>query len=91
MAMAVGTPTVRPRMTWKEICKTYPNQWVVLAHMAYDDNEDPSNVLSAVVLGHSQTRAQCIRDTRDLYPDLTHRAHLHTGMWPEGPPSLLHQ
>ena len=37
------------RLTWEEITKRYPNQWVALKNIIYKDN-DGCNVESAVVV-----------------------------------------
>ena len=41
--------TTTERLTWKEIQKKYPDQWVALSEVEYVDN-DGCNVESAVVI-----------------------------------------
>jgi hypothetical protein len=44
-----------------------------------DDDEDGGELLSAVVLGHSQNRADVLDETRPLRARGTDCAHLYTG------------
>ncbi|MBR3621909.1 MAG: hypothetical protein IKN43_00975 [Selenomonadaceae bacterium] len=55
------------RMTWEEIEKTYPDSWVGLSKV---DWEDGANVRSAVVLGSSETGDEFLSrqlDGEDVY------------------------
>lgn len=41
-------------LTWKQICERYPDQWVALVEMDWDDENDGFSV--ARVAGHGATR-----------------------------------
>ena len=43
-----GALTMEKRMTWKEIQETYPDQWVGLSEVEWEEPKSP-NVVSAVV------------------------------------------
>jgi hypothetical protein len=76
---APAPSTLRERLTWKEICERYPNEWVVLVDMEHENDDDDCDVVAGVVLGHSKNRADCLRETRPLRPSGIACAHLYTG------------
>jgi hypothetical protein len=68
------------RLSWKQICERYPDEWVVLAEMVFEDgDEEGGEIISAVVAGHSRGSKQCLVDTRELLKDVEHAAHYWTG------------
>src|SRR5688572_10205901 len=62
----IPAPAVRERMTWEEICARYPDEFVVLIHLEKEGGDDFGRLLSAVVLGHSKERGECLRETRAI-------------------------
>ncbi len=70
------------RLSWLDICACYPDEWVVLIAIEYEncDAED-GRLLSALVLGHSKSRAACLRETKAIreHEGITACAHLFTG------------
>ncbi|HEX3764497.1 MAG TPA: hypothetical protein VHW23_37635 [Kofleriaceae bacterium] len=49
------------RLTWKEICERYPDEWAVLVEMDWgDDDDDDIDFESgtAIVLGHFKSRKE---------------------------------
>ena len=48
------------RMTWEQIQKKYPNQWVGLVDVQYQDN-DGASVASAVVKYTDKTKSELTR------------------------------
>ena len=53
-AHAIGSERLTELLTWKEICKRYPEQWVALVEM--DWNEETDEFTVARVAGHGTTR-----------------------------------
>jgi hypothetical protein len=76
---APAPSTLRERLTWREICARYPNEWVVLVDLEHENDDDDDQIVAGVVLGHSKNRADCLRETKALRPPGTHCAHLYTG------------
>jgi hypothetical protein len=71
--------TDRERLSWAEICARYPDQWVVLIDMKFEnDDMDDGEIESAVVLGHTKTRGEVLRETRHLCDDQL-SGHFFTG------------
>jgi hypothetical protein len=57
----------RERRTWREICALYPDEWVTLIDLEWEDgDEDNGEVSSAVVLAHSPQRGEGLRNTSAL-------------------------
>lgn len=67
--------TTTRRMTWPEICASYPNGWVVLG----DIDSDPITLVlhSAVVLSYGKTRREATDAAGELGPELI--AYRYTG------------
>lgn len=67
-------PQISEPLTWEEICKRYPDQWVCLAEM--DKIEDQNfEFRSARVIGHGKTRREPLDQARPLrahYPSIGH-------------------
>nr|HEX4313349.1 hypothetical protein [Kofleriaceae bacterium] len=53
-AHAVTVEPLTELMTWKAICERFPDQWVALVDMDWDDDTDQFTV--ARVAGHGLTR-----------------------------------
>lgn len=64
------TPIVAParaRLSWQEICARYPDEWVTIVAIEWENgDEDDGEVASAVVLAHSKIRNEGLRETRAL-------------------------
>lgn len=56
-----GAPS--ERLTWPEICRRYPDEWVMLVDL--DDDEDDPEIRSAVVIGHGPARRELFAATRE--------------------------
>lgn len=66
-ANALTPSMVRRRMSWKDICAQYPNEWVVMVAMEWENNDKYDGaLLSAVVIGHSKKRGESLRETRPI-------------------------
>lgn len=61
------------KLSWDEITRKYPDEWVVLVDYSFDDNEDPKE---GVVYDHGQNRAELYARCR---PGPAHTAVLYTG------------
>lgn len=57
------TPTSSERLTWPEICRRHPDEWVMLVDL--DDDEDDLAIRSAVVIGHGPSRKELYAATRE--------------------------
>jgi hypothetical protein len=53
-AHAIESVPLTELMTWKQICERYPDEWVALVEMDWDDEIDDFTV--ARVVGHGTTR-----------------------------------
>jgi hypothetical protein len=53
-AHAIKPEPLTEVLTWKQICERYPDQWVALVEMDWDDETDEFTV--ARVAGHGTTR-----------------------------------
>ena len=61
-------------MTWRDICETYPDEWVVLVEVDWVNDTD-FDFRSARVAGHGKTRKEPLvqaRPLRDRYPSMGH-------------------
>ena len=61
-AYAIEPAPLTALMTWWQICERYPDQWVVLVEM--DWNEETDEFTTARVAGHGATRAEPYAQTR---------------------------
>jgi hypothetical protein len=57
------------RLVWQEICRRYPEQWVVLAHIDWP-NCRSAELQSAVVVAHAPTRDAALDAARPRLDDL---------------------
>lgn len=88
MENAAAKSEARPRLTWQEICRLYPDEWVLMIEPEWEeDDEDSGALLSAIVLGHSKDRGGCIRDTRAIrdQENILSDVHWYTGRVRERP------
>ncbi|TMQ05395.1 MAG: hypothetical protein E6J90_49065 [Deltaproteobacteria bacterium] len=53
-AHAIALETLTELLTWKQICERYPDQWVALVEMDWNDETDEFTV--ARVAGHGRSR-----------------------------------
>jgi hypothetical protein len=52
-------PSKPERLTWKQICERYPDEWAVLAEMDWDDDDYiDSESGTSIVLGHFKSRKE---------------------------------
>ena len=58
---AVTAP--RERLSWKEICARYPDEWVVVAETVPDDDDESADIEfeSALLLAHDTRRKEAYR------------------------------
>lgn len=61
------------KLTWDEIKRQYPDEWVILAQPEFNDNEDP---VSGIVVSHGLDAAKALHPVRELKESL---ATLYTG------------
>ena len=75
-------PTISEPLTWEQICKRYPDQWVCLVEI---DRSEPNNFEfhTARVVGHGKTRAEPLIQARPWRERYWTIGHYHTG--PLGP------
>jgi hypothetical protein len=69
--------TAAERLTWKEICVRYPDQWVVLVDLDYIDKN--GEFRSAVVFGHGPGRKETLRQFDPIQAGYSGFAHYYTG------------
>lgn len=55
-AYAIESEPLTELMTWRQICEHYPDQWVALVEMDWNDETD--EFTTARVAGHGATRAE---------------------------------
>jgi hypothetical protein len=78
----------RERLTWAQICEKYPNEWVVIVDMKFEnDDEDDGDVESAIVLTHSKGRRGCLEESKQYGDEFRMLGHFYTG--PLIPPGAM--
>jgi hypothetical protein len=78
----IVAPPARERLTWKEICARYPDAWVVMIDVEYENgDEDNGELLAGVVLDHSKNSKDCLRRTDPIIErdGIESSSHLFTG------------
>ncbi len=55
------------RLTWDEICKRYPNEWVVLVQFDSPGDEMDLEFKTAVVIARHKTRKGASRDVKAAF------------------------
>ena len=70
--MMGDSPLASEPMTWAEICRRYPEEWVALVEIDWINDRDFA-FRSARVSGHGATRrAPMVRPRWDWYPSIGH-------------------
>jgi hypothetical protein len=75
-AHALSTPELSEPLTWQEICRRYPDQWVALVDIAWVDEDE---VRGARVAGHGPRRADPLEQARHLHSRYEEIGHFFTG------------
>lgn len=73
--MSAGAESSEP-MTWQEICRRYPDQWVALVEIDWVDEDE---VGTARVAGYGPHRADPLRQARHLHSRYEEIGHFFTG------------
>lgn len=63
--VSTAEPALSEPLTWDEICKRYPEQWVVLVEMEWSSNKG-FQFQTARVAGHGKTRSEPLEQARPL-------------------------
>jgi len=75
-AHAQPTSDVSEQLSWQEICNRYPDQWVAIVDIVWE-NED--EVRAARVAGHGPHRADPLEQARHLHSRYQEIGHFFTG------------
>ena len=67
------------RLTWQEICKRHPDEWVALAEVDWIDDVS-LEFRSAIVAGHGPRRTDPLDQTRSARSRYPSMAHYFTGV-----------
>lgn len=65
------------RLTWKQVCEKFPNQWVVLVDMDWVD-DTYSEFGTAMVASHGR-RDECLDQAEPLRSRFPDQGHFYTG------------
>jgi hypothetical protein len=76
-AHQIQTEPLPERLTWQQICERYPDQWVALVEMDWNDETDEFTV--ARVAGHGTTRRAPFDQMRAAGLDHETVGHFYTG------------
>lgn len=76
---SVVEATLGPRLSWETIKVQYPDQWVVLVEMEWDDDVRLSRLRSAIVAGHGPGKLDPLTQTDALRPRYSRMGHFFTG------------
>ncbi|MEZ4363280.1 MAG: hypothetical protein R3B48_24100 [Kofleriaceae bacterium] len=76
-AHAIQVEPLTELMTWAQICARYPDQWVAVVEMDWDDEADDFTV--ARVAGHGITRRAPFDQMRAAGLNYEHVGHFFTG------------
>jgi hypothetical protein len=72
-------PAVQPeRLTWDEICKRYPDEWVVIADMDWVE-DGCFEFGTAIVLAHHKARKAATPDVKEGYKHFSQVGAYFTG------------
>ncbi|HEY4176228.1 MAG TPA: hypothetical protein VGM90_05335 [Kofleriaceae bacterium] len=66
------------RMTWAEMCRAYPDEWVVLTDIAWVD-ESAFEFSSAIVVGHFAMRRTASPKVKAAFAQYPNVFAFHTG------------
>jgi hypothetical protein len=64
-AQAAARPA--ERLTWDEICRRYPNEWVVLAEFDRPGDEMDLEFNTAMVIAHKKRRKEASADVKEAF------------------------
>lgn len=67
-------PAITDALTWAQVCERYPNQWVCVVEMQWDEPR-MFHFRSARVIGHGSTRREPLLQAspwRARYPEIGH-------------------
>ena len=66
-------PTISEPMTWKQICERYPNEWVAIVEIEWENDRD-FDFRTARVIGHGTRREpyEQARVWRSRYESMGH-------------------
>jgi hypothetical protein len=89
MTTAHSAPTLSEPLTWEQICKRYPDEWVCLVEI---DRPEPNNFefRTARVVGHGKTRAEPLIQARPWREHYKTIAHYHTAPFRPAAEPVLH-
>lgn len=73
-ALSASEPT--ESLTWQEICRRYPDQWVALVEIEWVEDDE---VRAARVAGHGPRRADPLEQARHLHARYEEIGHFFTG------------
>lgn len=76
-AHAIKPEAVTERLAWPQICECYPDQWVALVEMDWDDETD--EFTTARVAGHGATRGEPFAQMRRAGLRYDEVGHFFTG------------
>lgn len=74
----MNQPNVSEAMTWKEICETYPDEWVALVEIDWVNDRD-FDFRSARVAGHGKRRRDPMIQAEPLWSRYDEIGHYFTG------------
>jgi len=72
-------PVVSEPLTWDQICKRYPDQWVALIEIDWLDENHSYGFRTARVAGAGKTRRAPLEQARPLRPWYPSIGHYFTG------------
>jgi len=75
-AHAFLTPELSEPLSWAEICRRYPEQWVALVEIDWEDEDE---IRTARVAGHGPRRADPLEQARHLHARYEEIGHFFTG------------
>jgi len=76
-APALETPDLPELLSWDEICRRYPDQWVALVDMVWIDDTDEFS--AARVAGNGPKRADPLLQARRFHSRFEEIGHFFTG------------
>lgn len=75
-AHALPTSELSEQLSWQEICRQYPDQWVAIVDIVWADEDE---VLAARVAGAGPRRADPLRQASHLHSRYEEIGHFFTG------------
>jgi len=71
-------PLITAQMTWREICERYPDQWVCVVEIEWDEPRS-FDFRNARVVGHGVTRREPLDQARVWREQYREMGHFYTG------------